>query len=331
MNTLPRIILTTGEPAGIGPDLAIAIAQQDWPCQLIVAGDRGLLQARARQLHSTVELCDYDPQQIQPQRAGTMTVLHAPVEIPVQAGILNAANAGYVLALLERACAGCQDGEFAAMVTAPVQKSIINEAGIAFTGHTEYLAERCGGVLPVMMLVTAGLRVALVTTHLPLAAVSRAITRPSLRTTLQILQRDLRTRFGIAQPRILVLGLNPHAGESGYLGREEIEVITPVLDELRTQGMQLTGPAPADTAFTPHKLQEADAVLAMYHDQGLPVLKYAGFGTAVNVTLGLPIIRTSVDHGTALDLAGTGQAEAGSLSAALQLAIQMSQLPPALH
>jgi len=324
MSSLPRIILTTGEPAGIGPDLAIAIAQQNWDCQLIVAGDRELLRERAQQLHLTIALRDYEASAAQPQQAGVLTVLHVPTQASVQCGQLNVANARYVLQMLDRACDGCLSGEFAAMVTAPVQKSIINEAGVAFSGHTEYLAERSGGNLPVMMLVADQLRVALVTTHLPLAAVSQAITQDVLRKTLQTLDHDLRQRFGKRQPRILVLGLNPHAGESGYLGREEIDTIIPVLNDLRAQGMQLTGPAPADTAFTPHTLQDADAVLAMFHDQGLPVLKYAGFGNAVNVTLGLPIIRTSVDHGTALDLAGSGKADAGSLKAALQLAIQMA-------
>jgi 4-hydroxythreonine-4-phosphate dehydrogenase len=326
MATLPRIILSTGEPAGIGPDLAISIAQQSWPCQLIVAGDRDLLIERAQQLRLSVQLRDYDAAVEQPQVAGVMTVLHIPTQTPVQAGSLNIANAHYVLHMLDRACDGCMSGEFAAMVTAPVQKSVINQAGVAFSGHTEYLAERSGGNLPVMMLTTGSLRVALVTTHLPLAAVSKAITQEVLLETLVILDRDLRQRFGKATPHILVLGLNPHAGESGYLGREEIDTIIPVLNTLRAQGMHLTGPAPADTAFTPHLLQDADAVLAMFHDQGLPVLKYAGFGNAVNVTLGLPIIRTSVDHGTALDLAGSGRADAGSLIAALQLAIQMAIL-----
>lgn len=324
MSTLPRIILSTGEPAGIGPDLAIAIAQQDWHCQLIVAGDRSLLHARAQALGTQLQIRDYTPDQAQPQQAGILTLLHMPVSAPIKAGVLNPANARYVLNLLDRACDGCSSGEFAAMVTAPVQKSVINQAGVAFTGHTEYLAERTGGHIPVMMLTANELRVALVTTHLPLAEVSQAITKEVLRDTLLILEYDLRRRFAIAQPRILVLGLNPHAGESGYLGREEIDTITPILNELRAQGMQLTGPAPADTAFTPHLLENADVVLAMYHDQGLPVLKYAGFGNAVNVTLGLPIIRTSVDHGTALDLAGTGKADAGSLIAALQLAIQLT-------
>jgi 4-hydroxythreonine-4-phosphate dehydrogenase len=321
---LPRIILTTGEPAGIGPDLAIAIAQQSWPCQLIVACDRDLLNERARQLGLSVQLRDYNSAVEQAQRAGVLTVLHRPTQMVVHAGRLDVGNAQYVLQLLDVACDGCMSGEFAAMVTAPVQKSVINDAGVTFSGHTEYLAERSGGNLPVMMLVADQLRVALVTTHLPLAAVSKAITQDVLRRTLVILEHDLRMRFDKPKPHILVLGLNPHAGESGYLGREEIDTISPVLNELRSQGMHLSGPAPADTAFTPHHLKDADAVVAMFHDQGLPVLKYAGFGNAVNVTLGLPIIRTSVDHGTALDLAGTGKAEAGSLIAALQLAIQMA-------
>ena len=324
MSRLPRIILSTGEPAGIGPDLAIAIAQCNWPCQLIVAGDRKLLQSRAQALGTSLQFRNYRPDEAQPQQAGALTLLHIATRNPVKAGALDAANAHYVLQLLDRACDGCSSGEFAAMVTAPVQKSVINQAGVAFTGHTEYLAERTGGHTPVMMLAAGELRVALVTTHLPLRDISKAITREVLRDTLVILDTDLRRRFRLAAPRILVLGLNPHAGESGYLGREEIDVIAPVLDELRARGMQLTGPAPADTAFTPHMLQHADAVLAMYHDQGLPVLKHAGFGNAVNITLGLPIIRTSVDHGTALDLAGTGKADAGSLSAALSLAIQLS-------
>ncbi len=323
MSQLPRIALTTGEPAGIGPDLVLAITQRDWPCQLVTLGDPELLQSRARQLNLKLQLRDYQPGTYQPHQAGTLTLCAMPASAPVHAGQLNKLNARHVLQLLDRACDGCVQGEFAAMVTPPVQKSVINEAGIAFTGHTEYLAERTGA-LPVMMLVADSLRVALVTTHLPLAQVSAAITHDALHDTLRILHADLRTRFGIAAPRIMVLGLNPHAGESGYLGHEEIEVMLPVINQLKAQGMQLIGPLPADTAFTPHRLQEVDAVLAMYHDQGLPVLKYAGFGNAVNVTLGLPIIRTSVDHGTALDLAGTGKADAGSLCAALKLAITLS-------
>jgi len=325
MTTVPRIVLTTGEPAGIGPDLALAIVQRDWPCQLLVAGDSKVLAARAQQLKVSVEFCEYQSGVEQPHVAGTLTLLPFDTAQPVAAGALNAANAAYVLKMLDRACDGCLSSEFAAMVTAPVQKSVINDAGIVFTGHTEYLAERCKAPLPVMMLTADELRVALVTTHLPLAKVSSAITAPLLETTLRILRHDLHHRFGIAAPRMLVLGLNPHAGESGYLGREEIEVIAPVLDKLRNEGARIVGPVPADTAFTPHMLKDADAVLAMYHDQGLPVLKHVGFGNAVNVTLGLPIVRTSVDHGTALDLAGSGKADAGSLSAALSLAIKLSQ------
>ncbi|MES1196352.1 MAG: 4-hydroxythreonine-4-phosphate dehydrogenase PdxA [Steroidobacter sp.] len=321
---LPRVIITCGEPAGIGPDLVLQLAQREWPCQLIIAGDEQLLRERGEQLGLQLNYRHYDATQYQPHLAGTVTLISIAVADRVKTGQLNINNARHVLNLLDRACDGCVSKEFAAMVTAPVQKSIINDAGIAFTGHTEYLAERTGAALPVMMLVADALRVALVTTHLPLNKVSNAITHRTLIQTIEILHRDLQIRFGIASPRILVLGLNPHAGESGYLGREEIEVITPALNELRLRGLQLTGPAPADTAFTPHMLQHADAVLAMYHDQGLPVLKYAGFGNAVNVTLGLPIIRTSVDHGTALDLAGTGKADAGSLAAALKLAIELA-------
>ena len=251
--------------------------------------------------------------------------MHVPVRSQVRAGKLDAANARYVLDLLDRACDGCMSHEFAAMVTAPVQKSVIIDAGVPFSGHTEYLAHRSGGALPVMMLVAHSLRVALVTTHLPLARVPEAIQPHALTTVLRTLHEDLHERFDIARPRILVLGLNPHAGESGHLGREEIEVIQPVLQHLRAEGMQLIGPAPADTAFTPRLLEQTDAVLAMYHDQGLPVLKYAGFGHAVNVTLGLPLIRTSVDHGTALELAGKGMADAGSLIAATELAVELAQ------
>ena len=331
MPTLSRIVVCSGEPAGIGPDLTLQLAQRDWPCQLIIAADPALLRTRAQQLGYAVEFRPYDSAQLQPHVAGTVTLLPVAAAAPIVAGQLNVINARYVLNLLDRACDGCLSGEFAAMVTAPVQKSVINQAGIPFSGHTEYLAARNGAAMPVMMLATHHLRVALVTTHLPLSQVSAAITPATLATTLQILHHELHTRFGIATPRILVLGLNPHAGEAGYLGREEIEIITPVLNELRAQGMQLTGPVPADTAFTPHMLQATDAVLAMYHDQGLPVLKYAGFGNAVNITLGLPIIRTSVDHGTALDLAGSGKADVGSLAAALALAIQLSNLASSPH
>jgi 4-hydroxythreonine-4-phosphate dehydrogenase len=320
----PRLILTSGEPAGIGPDLCIDIASRSWPCELVVAGDTAVLHARAQQLHKSLKLLPYSRDQSAEHRAGSLHVLHVPVATAVRPGQLDRANARYVLALLDRAIEGCTAGEFAAMVTAPVQKSVINDAGVPFSGHTEYLAERAGGAHPVMMLANGSLRVALATTHLPLKDVSAAITGELLQRVLRIVEGDLRSRFAIAAPRILVCGLNPHAGESGHLGREEIEVIAPALEALRGSGMQLIGPAPADTAFTAQMLQQADAVLAMYHDQGLPVIKYAGFESAVNVTLGLPIIRTSVDHGTALALAGTGKAAAGSLAAAIELALQLA-------
>jgi 4-hydroxythreonine-4-phosphate dehydrogenase len=321
----PRLILTCGEPAGIGPDLCIDIAGRSWPCELVVAGDMEVLQARAQQLHKPLTLLPYSRDtQAAEHRSGTLRILHVPVAAPVSAGQPDRANARHVLALLDRAIDGCIEGEFAAMVTAPVQKSVINDAGIAFSGHTEYLAERTGGAHPVMMLANGALRVALATTHLPLKDVSAAITGELLQRVLRILDRDLRDRFAIPAPRILVCGLNPHAGESGHLGREEIEIIAPALEALRRTGMQLIGPAPADTAFTAQMLQQAHAVLAMYHDQGLPVIKYAGFENAVNVTLGLPIIRTSVDHGTALSLAGTGKADSGSLIAAIELALELA-------
>jgi 4-hydroxythreonine-4-phosphate dehydrogenase len=325
MNTLPRIALTTGEPVGIGPDLALAAALRNWPCQLILLGDPELLNTRAKKLGYSVQLHAYQSDQYVAHHAGQVTYLPAHLANPVISGSLDKANAKYVLQLLDRACDGCLNGEFSAMVTAPVQKSVINDAGIAFTGHTEYLAERSGQHWPVMMLTAKTLRVALATTHLPLAEVSRAITPATLIRTLKILEQELQQRFGIQSPRIMVLGLNPHAGESGHLGREEIEIIMPVIQQLRELGMTLIGPLPADTAFTPANLSGVDAVLAMYHDQGLPVLKYVGFGQAVNVTLGLPFIRTSVDHGTALHLAGTGKADPGSLFSAIDLAIEMSR------
>jgi 4-hydroxythreonine-4-phosphate dehydrogenase len=320
-----RLILTCGEPAGIGPDLCIDVAGRAWPCDLVVAGDMQVLQARAQQLGRSLTVLPYScNDQSARHHAGTLRVLHVPVATAVRAGQLDRANARHVLALLDRAIDGCMAGEFAALVTGPVQKSVINDAGVAFSGHTEYLAERTGGAHPVMMLTNGSLRVALATTHLPLRNVSDAITGDLLQRVLRIVDGDLRSRFAIAAPRILVCGLNPHAGESGHLGREEIDVIAPALDALRQAGMQLIGPAPADTAFTAQMLQQADAVLAMYHDQGLPVIKYAGFESAVNVTLGLPLIRTSVDHGTALALAGTGRADSGSLAAAIDLALQLA-------
>jgi 4-hydroxythreonine-4-phosphate dehydrogenase len=318
---LPVIAVTSGEPAGIGPDICLALAAQRPPCRTVVLGDRALLAARAESLGLALRLRAYDARRA--PAAGEIEVLHLPLAAPVTAGRLDPANSAYVLAMLDRAVAGCGDGSFAAMVTAPVHKGVINDAGVPFTGHTEYLAALTSTPRVVMMLAGGGLRVALATTHLALAEVARAITRESLEATLRVLHRSLQQRFGMAAPRILVAGLNPHAGESGHLGREEIEVVAPVLQRLRLAGMHLEGPLPADTLFTPQVLARGDCVLAMYHDQGLPVLKYASFGKGVNVTLGLPIVRTSVDHGTALDLAGSGKADAGSLLAALEMALEM--------
>jgi 4-hydroxythreonine-4-phosphate dehydrogenase len=320
MQTPPRIAVTAGEPAGIGPDLCAIVAAGRFAAQLVFVGDRNVIAARAAGRGLPFDLPGYFPGSTAP-----FSVLHLAAPAPVTAGHLDPANAHHVLALLDRALDGCSAGEFAAMVTAPVQKSTINDAGVAFTGHTEYLAARTGTPRVVMMLAGGGLRVALATIHLPLAAVPAAITRDGLVETLRIVDRDLRSRFGIIRPRILVAGLNPHAGESGHMGREEIETISPALETLRGEGLDLVGPLPADTLFTERVLKDADAVLAMYHDQGLPVLKHASFGHAVNVTLGLPVIRTSVDHGTALDLAGTGDVDAGSLEAAVALAIDLAR------
>ncbi len=317
----PIIAVTSGEPAGIGPDLCLALARERLPGRAVILADRELLAARAAQLGLASRLRAFDPA-LAPA-AGETEVLHLPLLAPVAAGRIDPANSPYVLALLDRAVAGCLDGSFAAMVTAPVHKGIINDAGIPFTGHTEYLAALTSTPRVVMMLVGGGLRVALATTHLALAEVAGAITRASLEATLLILQRSLKRCFGLIEPRILVAGLNPHSGESGHLGREEIEIIAPVLEKLRRSGMHLEGPMPADTLFTPQVLARGDCVLTMYHDQGLPVLKYASFGKGVNVTLGLPIVRTSVDHGTALDLAGAGTADAGSLIAAIDMAAAM--------
>ena len=320
-----RIAITAGEPAGIGPDIILTLLQQQqWPVDLVVIADPAVLRERAQQLGINLRLRPYTPDEAQrPCEAGECFILPVACAAPVTTGVLDPANAEYVLQTLRRASAGCMSGEFAAMVTAPLHKGIINDAGIPFTGHTEFLAELTHTPLPVMMLTAGTLRVALATTHVPLGMVSFLITPELLEDVLVILQRDLQEKFGIPDPHILVCGLNPHAGESGHLGMEEIEVIAPTLEHLRQRGMKLTGPLPADTLFTPRHLQGADAVLAMYHDQGLPVLKYAGFGKAINITLGLPIIRTSVDHGTALDLAGTGKAETGSLREAIELAIQL--------
>ncbi|MBV8031987.1 MAG: 4-hydroxythreonine-4-phosphate dehydrogenase PdxA [Betaproteobacteria bacterium] len=298
MSAAPTIAVTSGEPAGIGPEICARLARERFEARLVVIGDRSLLD-------------------------GVDIVEHVPLERPRIPGRLDPANARYVLKVLDRAIDGCLAGEFDAMVTAPVQKSVINDAGIPFTGHTEYLAERARTQV-VMMLVGGGLRVALATTHLALAEVPRALTREGLHGVIRIVDWDLRRRFGIERPRILVAGLNPHSGESGHLGREDMEVIEPAIVAAGAEGMHVEGPIPADTLFVPDRLRGADCVLAMYHDQGLPVLKYASFGRGVNVTLGLPFVRTSVDHGTALDIAGQGKADAGSLVEAVKLAIELA-------
>jgi 4-hydroxythreonine-4-phosphate dehydrogenase len=322
---IPRIVITSGEPAGIGPDACVALAQSGWPADIVVAADAGLLAATAEALRLPLAIELYDSsRQIASHRAGALKVMHIPTAQPVIAGQTDPRNAAYVIDMLDRACDGCSNGEFAAMVTAPVQKSTLMDAGYDFTGHTEYLAQRTRAAMPVMLLLSDQLRVALVTTHLALADVPRAITRERLRTTVRIVNMELGRHFSLSRPRIAVLGLNPHAGEGGHLGREEIDVIQPVIEQLRAEGLDIQGPVPADTAFTPRFLQTADVIVAMYHDQGLPVIKHAGFGNAVNVTLGLPILRTSVDHGTALSLARTGKADTGSLRAALALAIDLS-------
>jgi len=317
------IALTSGEPAGIGPDLCVMLAQDARAFDLLALADPSLLQQRAALRGVPLELENYAPDQPVARAAGKLSVLPLPLAVPCVPGQLDPANSGYVLSLLERAARGCLTGEFCAMVTAPVHKGVINDAGIAFQGHTEFL-QGCANVPQVvMMLAGAGMRVALATTHFALKDIPAQITRDSLETTIRIIDQDLRQRFGIPQPSILVAGLNPHAGESGHLGREEIEIIEPVLSKLRAAGMKLTGPLPADTLFNPDRLKQADCVLAMYHDQGLPVLKFASFGAGVNITLGLPFIRTSVDHGTALDLAGSGDIDSGSLAVAIQTALDM--------
>jgi 4-hydroxythreonine-4-phosphate dehydrogenase len=325
--------LTPGEPAGIGPDLCLLLAREAQPHALIAIASLKILAERAQLLGLSIQLIgvspDCWPDQAAP--AGSLYVWDTPLAAPVEPGQLNTSNARYVLQTLTRAGQGCLDGHFAGMITAPVHKGVINDAGIAFSGHTEFLADLTATEQVVMMLATHGLRVALVTTHLPLKDVAEAITPERLSRVARILHHDLRTKFGITQPRILVCGLNPHAGEGGHLGREEIEIIEPTLQLLRGEGINLIGPLPADTLFTPKHLEHCDAVLAMYHDQGLPVLKYKGFGAAVNVTLGLPIIRTSVDHGTALDLAGSGQVDSGSLLVALQTAYQMADNQVSSH
>ncbi|WPC04676.1 4-hydroxythreonine-4-phosphate dehydrogenase PdxA [Pseudomonas benzenivorans] len=326
MSLTQLFALTPGEPAGIGPDLCLLLARQAQPQPLVAIASRELLAERAAQLGIAIELISVGPGAWPdtPSAAGRLYVWDTPLGAPVVPGHLNPSNAAYVLETLERAGRGCLAGHFAGMITAPVHKGVINQAGIPFSGHTEFLAELTHTEQVVMMLATRGLRVALVTTHLPLKDVAATITAERLARVARILDHDLRSKFGIPRPRVLVCGLNPHAGEGGHLGREEIEVIEPTLEQLRGEGLDLIGPLPADTLFTPKHLERCDAVLAMYHDQGLPVLKFKGFGAAVNVTLGLPIIRTSVDHGTALDLAGSGQIDSGSLQVALETAYQMA-------
>ncbi|KPK03974.1 MAG: 4-hydroxythreonine-4-phosphate dehydrogenase [Betaproteobacteria bacterium SG8_39] len=318
---VPVIALTSGEPAGIGPELCALLAREPLPARLVVLGDASLIAQRG--LAAGVAFSP-PPYVRGAERGCGVEIEHLPLAAPCVAGTPDLANAAYVLALLDRAVDGCQQGEFDGMVTAPVHKGVINDAGIAFTGHTEYLAARTRAPQVVMMLVGGGLRVALATTHLALADVPGAITREGLRQVLGVIDQALRARFGIARPRILVAGLNPHGGESGHLGREEIETIAPALADARAAGIRVEGPLAADTLFVPQRLEGADCVLAMYHDQGLPVLKYASFGRGVNVTLGLPFVRTSVDHGTALDIAGRGQADVGSLREAVQLAIALA-------
>src|SRR3990172_11418456 len=317
------IAVTSGEPAGVGPDICLALARHTFPARLVILCDRALLEERRRRLHVEEVIADFEPGRR--PAPGVLEVLHLPLAQTCRAGVLDPVNGPYVLSLLERAADGCMSGEFAAMVTAPVHKGVINDAGIPFTGNTEFVAERTQAVQVVMMLAGGGLRVALASTHLALKDVPGAITQEGLERILRVLCDSLARFYGISRPHVLVAGLNPHSGEGGHLGREEIEIIIPVLDRLRREGFRLSGPLPADTLFTPANLEAADCVLAMYHDQGLPVLKFASFGSGINVTLGLPFPRTSVDHGTALDVAGTGKADPGSLLEAIQAAIAMTR------
>lgn len=325
MNTNSVLAVTSGEPAGIGPDICLDLAYSDVPCRLAVLGDRDLLRARASALGKDIQIRDFDAQQ--PAQRGVLDVIHVPLRAPCQAGKLDTRNAAYVLELLDTAYEGIVQGRFAAMVTAPLHKGVINDAGSFpfFSGHTEYLADKSASDKVVMMLAGGGLRVALLTTHLPLRDVAARISIDGICRVARVLHHDLQHKFGIAKPRILLAGLNPHAGEGGHLGREEIEIMQPAVLQLRQEGISISDPLPADTLFQPFMLKDADAVLAAYHDQGLPVLKFASFGRGVNITLGLPFIRTSVDHGTALTLAGTGRADSGSLDTAVETAWEMVQ------
>ncbi|GAA3719817.1 4-hydroxythreonine-4-phosphate dehydrogenase PdxA [Oceanisphaera sediminis] len=319
-----RIAITPGEPAGIGPELMLALAEQDWPAELVVIADPELIQSRADALGKQLTLQPYRPDlPPRPQRAGTLTIAPVKLAKPALPGVLDEANGLYVLETLKRASDGNMNGEFAAVVTGPVHKGIINKAGVSFSGHTEFFAQQANVPDVVMLLAAPGLRVAQVTTHIPLAYVAKAITEDRLSKIIRILHAELKTKFALPSPRIYVCGLNPHAGEDGHLGREELDIIIPTLETLRAEGMDLVGPLSSDTVFQQKYMQDADAFLAMYHDQGLPVLKYIGFGKAVNITLGLPFIRTSVDHGTALELAGTNKIDAGSMLCALNQAIEM--------
>lgn len=319
-----NIAITPGEPASVGPDILVELAQENWPVQLVAIADKDLLKERAENLNLPLCIVDYDPSKpIKPHKAGTILVKHVPLSVPCTPGILNPDNGSYVVETLRIACESNMSGEFKAIVTGPVHKGLINQAGIPFSGHTEYFAQQANCTDVVMMLATEGLRVSLMTTHIPLAYVSKAITFERIEKITRILDNDLRQKFGIKSPKIYVCGLNPHAGEDGHLGREEIDTISPALESLRNEGINLVGPLPADTIFQEKYLADADAVLAMYHDQGLPVLKYKGFGSSVNITLGLPFIRTSVDHGTAIELAGTTQADSGSFRAAINNAIEL--------
>ncbi|MFK8067943.1 MAG: 4-hydroxythreonine-4-phosphate dehydrogenase PdxA [Gammaproteobacteria bacterium] len=321
-----RIAITSGEPAGIGPDLCALIAQKSFDAELVVIGDPNVIKQRAAQIEQPINIDLLDPSESNTHQKGSLKVLPLPVFSPVVTGQLDKKNAKYVMSTLDSACHGCMNGLFDAMVTAPLHKGVINDSGLLFTGHTEYLAEKSGGDHPVMMLATPKLRVALVTTHAPLSAIPGMINEQLILQVTRIIDHDLRSKFKLKNPQISVCGLNPHAGEGGHLGMEEIETIIPALKKLSSEGINIRGPLPADTAFTPQQLEQTDLVLAMYHDQGLPVLKHQGFGDAVNVTLGLPIIRTSVDHGTALDLAGTGNIDEGSLCAAIEMAIDMASI-----
>jgi len=325
MSNTKRIAITPGEPAGIGPDLVIAIAQQSWPVQIVIVASKALIEDRAKKLNLPLTLIDYDMNvEATAQAKSTLTIVDIPLAQPTIAGTLDTSNGAYVVETLKVASDKNMSGEFDAIVTGPVHKELINKAGVPFSGHTEYFANQANCSDVVMMLATEGLRVALVTTHIPLAYVSKAITYERLQKVTRILHQDLKSKFGIESPKIYACGINPHAGEGGHLGREEIEVMEPAFTELRSEGINIIGPLPADTIFQEKYLQDADAILSMYHDQGLPVLKYKGFGSSVNITLGLPFIRTSVDHGTALELAGTGEADSGSMMEAINSAIYLA-------